>query len=116
MGTVENRGSGIPTMIEEMQKHGLGKPQYIESRGDFVVSFFRVEETTLSEQDKLLRFLETPRSKKEISEFLGITSLRYLKDAYLEDLLNRKKIKMTIPDKPTSKNQRYVTVKLSTRH
>ena len=114
LGIVENRGSGIPTMIEEMIKHGLEKPKYIDYRGDFVVSFFGVGEIAYSEQDseqdKFLKFLETPKTKKEISEFLGISSLRYLKEAYVENLMEAKKIKMTIPNKPTSKNQRYVIV------
>lgn len=39
IGIVENRGSGIPTMINEMLSHGLQEPKFNDIRGDFVVTF-----------------------------------------------------------------------------
>lgn len=44
IGIIENRGSGVPTMIDEMKKHGLERPEYIDVRGNFVVTFYGFEE------------------------------------------------------------------------
>ncbi len=120
---IEKMGTGIARITNAMKSAGLPEPEF-EIEDFFMVTLLResyikeknevhvTEDSEQdSEQDKLLKFLEIPRSKKEISEFLGIKSLRYLKDAYLEKRLTDKKIKMTIPDKPTSKNQKYVAIK-----
>ncbi len=119
MEIVENRGSGIPTMIDEMHQHGLKALVFEDIRGNFIVAFFgenkqdseqvsEQDSEQVGKQDKLLLFLAIPRTKKEISEYLGISSLRYLKEAYLLKLLEKDLIKMTVPDKPTSRNQKYV--------
>jgi ATP-dependent DNA helicase RecG len=59
---------------------------------------------------KILAYCEIPRSKKEIAEHLGYKTIKSIKDD-VELLLADGKIVMTIPDKPNSKNQKYVTVK-----
>jgi hypothetical protein len=59
---------------------------------------------------KILEYCEKPRSKKEIAEYLGYKTIKSIKDD-VELLLADGKIIMTIPDKPRSKNQKYVTVK-----
>lgn len=52
MGIVENRGSGIPTMIDEMLNHGLHKPEFDDVHGDFVVTFYGMNEKD-SQQNKV---------------------------------------------------------------
>jgi ATP-dependent DNA helicase RecG len=59
---------------------------------------------------KILEYCKKPRSKKEIAEYLGYKTIKSIKDD-VELLLADGKIIMTIPDKPRSKNQKYVTVK-----
>ena len=39
LNIVENRGSGIPTMIDEMELYGLKKPIFESTKGDFIVCF-----------------------------------------------------------------------------
>lgn len=115
---IEKMGTGIARITNAMKNAGLPEPKF-DIENFFMVTLLREsyinkknkDSEQDSEQDKLLKFLEKPRTKKEISEFLGIKSLRYLKKKYLEELLNSKKIKMTIPDKQTSKNQKYVVSK-----
>lgn len=41
---------------------------------------------------------------------LGYKSNKTLKRDYIKPLLKSGKIAMTIPDKPTSKNQKYITL------
>ncbi len=57
---------------------------------------------------KILEFCAEPRSKREICEHLGFNNLTYFTRTYLNPLLDAKKLRRTIPDKPSSKNQRYV--------
>lgn len=56
----------------------------------------------------ILDFCATPRSKKEICEALGYKNLTYFTRKYLAPLLTSGKLKMTIPDKQKSKNQKYI--------
>lgn len=40
---------------------------------------------------------------------LGYRSNRTLRREYINPLVESEKLKMTIPDKPTSRNQKYIT-------
>ncbi len=60
------------------------------------------------QKKRLLEFCAVPRTRKEMQEFIGISSRVHFINSYLGPLLKEEKIKMTIPDKPNSKNQRYV--------
>jgi Fic family protein len=58
--------------------------------------------------ESLLKVIdEYPKSAKELMELLGLKSRISFRDNYLKPALKEKLIKMTFPDKPTSKNQRY---------
>lgn len=62
-------------------------------------------------QDNFLRlheFCKTARSRNEMMELLGLSDRVNFKKNYLDPLLERGLISMTIPDKPTSKNQKYI--------
>ena len=61
--------------------------------------------------DEILRFCEVPRTRAEIQEHIGIGSRRYFRTKILAPLLESGRIHRTIPDKPNSKNQKYITVK-----
>ena len=58
---------------------------------------------------KLLDIMEdnVPISANDLMERLHLKSKKSFKKTYLDPLLEQEKIKMTIPDKPTSKNQMY---------
>ena len=58
--------------------------------------------------ERLLEFCETPRSKGEIQEHLGIRSERYARQELIKPLLEGGRLVQTIPDKPSSPNRRYV--------
>ena len=57
---------------------------------------------------KILSFCNIPRTKKEICEHFGYSNLTYFTRSYLTPLIESGKIKMTIPDKPKSRNQKYI--------
>ena len=60
--------------------------------------------------DKILAFCMTPHSKAEIAEHCGYKNTKNFTNRYLRPLLDAGSLKMTLPDKPKSKNQKYITV------
>lgn len=60
--------------------------------------------------DKILNFCQEPKSKKEIMEFTGYKDSKHFTARYLNLLIKEGKLAMTIPDKPKSRNQKYITV------
>lgn len=60
--------------------------------------------------DKILAFCMEPRSKTEIMKHCGYKDIKNFVQKYLRPLLDRGDLQMTIPDKPRSKNQKYITV------
>ena len=109
----ENRYSGIPTIIRSMQEYGLPKPEFVDERGSFMVRLRRygAEKTAAApeevENHELLLFCKTPRTRKEICEFLGLNSMTYAMQTRVMPLVEQGLIKMSIPDKPKSSKQLF---------
>ena len=57
---------------------------------------------------KLREYLREPRSRAELQKFCEIKSRDHFRNKILIPLIDSKKIKLTIPDKPTSSKQKYV--------
>lgn len=55
----------------------------------------------------LLEFCKTPRKMVEIQEFMNYKHKTYFRRKILNPLIKGGLLKLTIPDKPTSPNQRY---------
>ena len=66
------------------------------------------ELSAVSEQ--ILAFCTKTKSKKELAAFCGFKDLRNFTLKYIDPLLEAGKLEMTIPDKPKSRNQKYITV------
>lgn len=113
MDMTENRYSGIPTIKREVEKYNLKEPEFSDERGNFVVKFFK--ETKISDEEvkydedteNLILFCRTPRTRKEICEYLGLSSVTYAIQAYVMPLVESGKIRLSIPDKPKSPKQLY---------
>lgn len=116
LGITENRYSGIPTIRRAMGDYGLQAPVFLDERGSFTVILYNrpAPENTLpkghlTEKDKaLLQFLGAPRSRKEIIAFLGLQSATYAMQKYVNPLIEKGFVKLSIPDRPGSENQRFV--------
>lgn len=115
MGITENRYSGIPTIRKVMKENGLSEPFFEDKRGSFVVKFSKKSDVILSDVEfrqikkDLVEFCEIPRSREEICEYLGLKSKSYAMKEYVQPLLDLGMLKMTIPDKPKSSKQKYVS-------
>ena len=69
------------------------------------------QDNVLTDKEKrILVICKEPRSKQEIIELLGYKTIKSIKTE-MEELLKTDRLKMTIPDKPKSRNQKYITVK-----
>lgn len=59
-------------------------------------------------EEKIIEFCNEPRSLIEITAYCGFQDKRKFRERYLNPLIGTR-IQMTIPDKPTSRFQKYVT-------
>ena len=108
----ENRYSGIPTIRREMEKFHLREPEFADERGSFTVTFYKAgniskAEPEPEEANNLLVFCRTPRTRKEICEYLGLSSVTYAIQTHVMPLVASGKIKMTNPEKPKSPKQLF---------
>ena len=124
---VREFGEGVDRMYREMEEAGLPEPEYktvafmvhatIKNKKYLVGSESTTpqvnpqDKTQATPQDKILEFCKIPRSKNEIVAYMGYKDLRYFTKEYMKPLLKNGELVMTIPDKPNSKNQKYVTKK-----
>lgn len=113
LGITENRYSGIPTIRNELNKYGLPDPLFADQRGQFSVTFFNsndnqpVKNELDDRASELIEFCRTPRTRKEIADYLGLRSITYAIQVYIMPLVEKGQIKLTIPDKPRSTKQLY---------
>ena len=113
----ENRYSGIPTIRREMREAGLPTPVFLNRRNEFIVILYNEQKTeafspkTEKQKKDLLQFCRVPRSRKEIADYLEISTTSYAIQHYIKPLLDQGALAMTMPDKPKSRNQKYITVK-----
>lgn len=56
---------------------------------------------------KIIVFCKTPRTRKEICDYLGLNSVTYAIQTYVNPLVEAGVIKLSIPDKPKSPKQLY---------
>lgn len=131
----ENRYSGIPKMIAETKIAGLPAPEFQQRRGEFTVTFrnniFEINDTEksqntflledkaaeqlnihrgLSLQQSILEFCEKPRTRAEILEFTGMSRFHVM-SKYVFPLIETGLLAFTLPDKPKSSKQQFVTVR-----
>ncbi len=115
LDVTENRYSGIPTIRAEFRDAGLPAPIFSVRHGEFTVIFKNniyqaVEEVQRSNlSDDLLRFCATPRSRSELTDFTGMSRYHTM-NAIVQPLIDAGKLRLTMPDKPKSSKQKYVTV------
>jgi ATP-dependent DNA helicase RecG len=62
-------------------------------------------------QDKLnalVEYCSEPKTRDEMQQFIGLTDRGHFRKTILNPLLKSKRLVMTVPDKPNSRNQKYV--------
>ena len=133
MKYMERRGSGLRKIVSETEKlpgyTEAYKPEFSSTATDFRVILKNVnynlegdthqvthqvihqdiELSTMSKQ--ILAFCTTPKFKKELAIFCRFKDLRNFTLKHINPLLEAGQLEMTIPDKPKSRNQKYITVR-----
>lgn len=123
IGLADELGSGMRNTFKYTKLYSGGTPEFIEGdvfRTIVPLAPIAVEKVgpKICPQDKhqdeiyaaILEFCVEPRSKVEILEYCGYKNARKFTQNYLWPLLDEGKLKMTLPDKPTSRNQKYIAV------
>jgi len=108
LNITENRYSGIPTMRMEFLNAGLPVPVFSVRRGEFKVIMkneYHTESASLT--DSIIEFCSVPRSRAELISFAG-KSRNYVMGQIVAPLVESGKLKLTMPEKPKSSNQKYV--------
>ena len=106
----ENRFSGIPTVIAELKKANMPAPVFIDRRGAFKVIFYKktiVQDKSADLAQEIISYCRTPRTREELAEQFEFETPSYFIKTYLYPLIQAGKIKMSLPDKPKSKYQKY---------
>lgn len=121
LNITENRYSGIPTIQRVLREAGMKEAVFADSRREFVVTFYNDEAENmpvilresqdyavyLNEEELILNFCQEPRSRQEIATLLRLSTISYMMKNYLNPLIESGRLKMTKPDTPKSKNQKY---------
>lgn len=121
---IENIGSGVLRILDAYDKscfkfmdHFL-RVSFKYKENPFKYDTEQVKPNKITEQDKpnkkedkinlILEFCREPKSVKEIMEYIGLKHRPTFMYDYLNPLLEKNKLQMTIPDKPKSRNQKYI--------
>lgn len=130
IGYGEHAGSGVPDIFKTWHDAGLNVPIVEEIFGGGspdrtiltlplnvipVTSLVTGDEVSdiagdKDKKGKILTFCQNARSKAEIQEYLGISSERYVRQKLMIPLIEEGRLARTIPDKPSSPKQKYITV------
>ena len=129
MKFMERRGSGIKKILEETSMlpgyDESKKPTFRSSPNFFTVVLknmnYNAENATAEQvtpqvtpqvtvQEKILAYCSEPKSRREIMEHCGYKDKKSFVSLYLAPLLTSGALRMTLPNEPTSRLQKYVTV------
>jgi CheY-like chemotaxis protein len=77
---------------------------------DYVTKPFSTMQDAMQDDraEKLMLFCETPKTREEMQQHIGITNRDYFRKAYLNPLLKSGRLLMTLSDKPNSRYQKYI--------
>lgn len=126
----ERRGTGVPKIKRALLNNGspeaifniddertffettiLIQPSFSEKEDSEIKERYGMNDlfSSISEQDIIvLKFCFEPKSKKEVLDKIGLSNRTERFNTHIQPLVNKGLINLTIPDKPTSPNQKYI--------
>lgn len=123
---IENIGSGVLRILDAYDKSCFKfMDHFLRVSFKYKENPFEYDDTAKTKSSKLgskkssklsvseqqiLELCKTEKSLKEITEYFGYKDVYKFKNNYINKLLEKNKLKMTIPDKPKSRNQKYVAI------
>lgn len=121
IGLADELGSGVKNVNQYLKIYSGGTPEFIE--GDVFKQVLPIAENGDTHQDthqdirlkkeinELVEYCAVPRSRQEMMSFAGLKDKTNFVRNYINPMLQSGLIVMTMPDKPTSRNQKYVAKK-----
>jgi ATP-dependent DNA helicase RecG len=129
----ETKGTGLTASIALLKEEGFQIPEFFNDKLNdrfilklaqpFLAPHITPQDTDhfapqmiehIENMDRtatILKYCEEPRTLTEIMDFLNLKSRGYFFDTIFKPLLDGDILKRTMPDKPTSKYQKYIAFK-----
>jgi ATP-dependent DNA helicase RecG len=102
---IERMGTGTQDMITRCREAGLPEPEFRVTDG--FVTTIRRKTREVTPEVRLARVLVGEMTRRELQQALDLRHDEHFRLAYLLPALAAGLIEMTIPDKPTSRLQKY---------
>ena len=122
---IENIGSGVLRILDAYDKSCFKfMEHFLRVSFKYKENPFEYDDTVKTESSKLgskkssklavsekqiLELCKAEKSLKEIVQYFGYSDVYKFKNNYINQLLEQGKLQMTIPDKPKSRNQKYIS-------
>jgi len=116
LNLTEGRGTGFPIIYQKMKQNGSPEPIFeTDDQHTNFLSILPVHPEFLKDDNlikkNILNFCETAKSRKEIMDMLRLTNHSFNFNNYIKPLLELGLLAQTLPDKPQSSKQQYITTK-----
>ena len=114
-------GSGVRNIYKYNKIYSGADPDFIEgdvfktiipltTQVNMQASMQATMQAELDDDDgikELLEFCSTPRTRNEMQDFMQLKNREYFRKKMLNPLIKGNLLNLTMPDKPTSPNQKY---------
>ena len=113
IGWVDELGSGVRNIYKYNKIYSGADPEFIE--GDIFKTIIPLTNQDTNQDTNqeteaikmLLEFCRTPRTREEMQHFMNLNNRGHFRVKVLNPLIKGGLLKMMLPNKPTSKNQKY---------
>ena len=111
-------GENVDRLYEVMKSEGLPQPEY-KTQAFMLSATIRNTKTdgnlwaapqAIPQAEQFLTFCMTARTRNEIAEYFGVKDPKFFAKKHIKPLIESGALRMTMPNKPTSPAQKYVTV------
>ncbi|MFH1769428.1 MAG: Fic family protein, partial [Parcubacteria group bacterium] len=110
VGLADELGSGTRNLVKFGKLYSDTPVELVENDIFKTTIYISEQATPQAEQvEKVLEFCKTPKSRKEIQEHIGLEDREHFRKEILNPLIEEGKLKLTIPEKRTSPNQKYIS-------
>lgn len=107
----EGRCTGIPTIIKSMKDNGSPKATFETDEGrTYFITRLPIQSKAGSKV-QILSYCIVPKKRSEIFKYLGLTNQTRNFKSHLWPLITAGYLELTIPNKPSSTNQKYKATK-----
>lgn len=124
LNVIENWGTGVQRAILLCEEAAIKGPEFIEMDSAIRVNFYRpsYKNDQVGDQDSdqvgdqddnlieaIIKYCKEPKSLKELMEKFEFKHRTNFKNKYINPLIDIGRLALTIPNKPNSKNQKYIS-------